>query len=51
VVDRARIVRLGVEVVEYPLADENGDFARHDTEKLADAILELYQERAKTRVF
>ena len=50
-VDRARIEKLGVEVVEYPLADENGDFARHDTEKLADAILELYQERAQTRVF
>ena len=50
-VDRARIEKLGVEVVERPLADGSGDFARHDADKLAEAVLELYQERAHTRVF
>ncbi len=50
-VDRSRIEKLGVEVVSRPLADEAGDYARHDPDKLAAAVLELYQERADTRIF
>ena len=51
VVDRERIEGMGIEVVERPLADEEADFARHATDKLAEAVLELYRERAQTKVF
>lgn len=44
--DRERIAALGVELVERPLASTQGDFARHDPDALADALLELYRDRA-----
>jgi len=50
-VDRVRIEKLGVEVVERPLASSDTDFAKHDPGKLADTLLELYRERAHTKVF
>lgn len=50
-VDAARIQKLGVEVVSRPLAEEGAHYARHDTERLAQAVIELYQERADTRIF
>ena len=51
VVDRTRLEALGVELVERELTDESAPFARHSSELLAGAILELYRERAETRPF
>ena len=50
VVDRERIAAMGLELVERSVACEGGDFARHDPDKLADAILEIYRQRA-VRIF
>ena len=50
VVDRERISALGLELVERPVASEGGDYARHDPDKLAAAVLELYRQRA-VRIF
>ena len=49
-VDRERLAALGLEVVELPVADTGGNYARHDPEKLARAILEIYRSRA-VRIF
>ena len=40
VVDRERIAAMGLELVERPVASEGGDYARHDPDKLAAAVLE-----------
>lgn len=50
-VDRERIAKLGVELVERPLAAEGAHYARHDTELLAQAVMEIYQDRASTKIF
>lgn len=50
-VDRKAVEALGVELVTRPLASENQAFARHSYQRLADAILELHQERAHTKIF
>ena len=50
VVDRERVAALGVELVERPMAREAGDYARHDPDLLARAVLELYRSRA-VRIF
>lgn len=49
-VDRERIARLGLELEERPVASENGNYARHDPDKLAQAVLEIYRSRA-VRIF
>ena len=49
-VDRDRLAALGLEVVECPVADTRGNYARHDPEKLAGAILEIYRSRT-VRIF
>ena len=49
-VDRERIAAMGLELVERPVASEGGDYARHDPDKLAAAVLELYRQRA-VRIF
>ena len=49
-VDRERIAAMGLELVERPVASEGGGFARHDPEKLARAVLEIYRSRA-VRIF
>lgn len=52
VIDHSRLDKLGVEVVERPLTTPIGaQYARHDPEALARAVLELYQERGHTRIF
>ena len=51
VVDRAEVEALGVELVERPLASETSDYARHSFTRLAQAILEIYRDRAETKVF
>lgn len=49
-VDEERIRSLGLELVQAPLGCDTGDFARHDSDKLAEAIMDLYRERA-VRIF
>lgn len=51
VVDRAAVESLGVELVERPLSSETSDYARHSVTRLAQAVMELYRERAETKVF
>ena len=43
---RERIAQMGVELVERPLASPSGDFARHDPDALASAVLDIYRARA-----
>ena len=50
VVDRERIQAMGLELVERPVAAEGGNFARHDPDKLAATLLEIYRRRA-VRIF
>ena len=45
-VDRARVEALGVELAERPLASETSDLARHSTERLAAAVMDLLSERS-----
>lgn len=51
VVDRSAVEALGVELVERPLSSETSDYARHSVTRLAQAVMELYRERAETKVF
>ena len=50
VVDREAIEALGVELVTRPLASETLDYARHSFARLSAAVMELYEERASTRI-
>ena len=50
VVDRERVAGLGLELVERPLAGQAQDFARHDPDLLAQALLEIYRSRT-VRIF
>lgn len=49
-IDRKAVELMGVELVSRPLTSDNTAFARHSSEKLADAIFNLYQERAHTKI-
>ena len=51
VVDRAAIEALGVEAGPRPRASETLNSARHSFTRLADAVMELYNERADTKIF
>lgn len=51
VVDRAEVERQGVKVITCPLLDSQLDYARHSGVKVAEAVIELYREQAKTRIF
>lgn len=51
VVDRKKVELLGAEVVCRPLTDEQSDYARHSGVKVAEAVLELYHQRADTKIF
>ena len=50
VVDRERIAAMGLTLVERPVASEKGDYARHDPDQLASAVLQVYRQRAM-RIF
>ncbi len=50
-VDRARIEALGVEVVERPMISSASRYARHSPERLGEVTMELYEERADTKIF
>ena len=49
--DRDRLEALGVELVTRPLASETSDYARHSIARLAAAVMEIYSDRAQTRIF
>ena len=50
-VDRQQVKALGPEVVYYPLLDEECGYARHSGVKVARAVVDLYQQRADTKIF
>ena len=50
VVDKDAIEALGVELITRPLASETLDYARHSFARLAAAVMDIYEERANTRV-
>ena len=50
-VDRREVELLGAEVVYRPLIDEDCGYARHSGVKVARAVVELYQQRADTKIF
>ena len=50
-VDKERIEALGVEVVERPMISSASRYARHSPERLGEVTMELYEERADTKVF
>jgi len=50
-VDRMETEALGTQVITLPLTSQEGDYARHDPDLLARAVLEIFSERAETRVF
>lgn len=50
-VDAENIRTLGAEPVCRPLASDTQNYARHSYTKLANAIMDIYRERAHTRIF
>ena len=50
-VDRRELELLGAELVYRPLMDLDCGYARHDGVKVAQAVLELYRQRADTKIF
>ena len=49
--DRRELELLGAELVYRPLMDPDCGYARHSGEKVAQAVLELYRQRADTKIF
>ena len=50
-VNRREIELLGAEVVQRPLMDMDCGYARHSGVKVAQAVMELYHQRADTKIF
>ena len=50
-VNRRELELLGAELVYRPLMDLNCGYARHSGVKVARAVLELYHQRADTKIF
>ena len=50
-VDRRATEALGVEVVERPMISADALYARHSPERLGRMAMELYEERADTKIF
>lgn len=50
-VDTEAVEQQGVQVIMRPLLDRQGDYARHSGTKVAEAVIELYQSNAETRIF
>ena len=48
---RREVELLGVEMVCRPLLDEDCGYARHSGLQVAQAVLDLYQQRADTKIF
>ena len=50
-VDREKTEKLGVEVVERPMLSTGTQYARHSSDRLSQVVMELYEERADTKIF
>lgn len=50
-VDPGEVELLGAEVVYRPLMDMGCGYARHSGVKVAQAVVDLYQQRADTKIF
>jgi len=50
-VDREKVEALGVEVVERPMISGASRYARHSPEVLGRTVMDLYEERAHTKIF
>jgi uncharacterized cofD-like protein len=50
-VDTATVEKQGVQVIMRPLLDQQVEYARHSGTKVAEAVIELYRNNAKTRIF
>ena len=50
-VDKEAIEALGVELVARPVSSETSNYARHSVTRLAQAVMEIYEEPAHTRTF
>lgn len=50
-VDREKTEALGVEVVERPMLSTATRYARHSPDRLSQVVMELYEERADTKIF
>ena len=51
VVDEKQVRELGVELVYAPVADFSDGLARHDSDALAAALVNLFQEKSPTRIY
>lgn len=51
VVDRERVEEMGVDVVTRPMLSDSSPYARHSAERLGEVVMEIYAERAETRIF
>lgn len=49
--DEVYVGKQGVELVRRPLMADDTELARHCPAKLAEALLELYRDRAETRIY
>lgn len=49
--DKSRVEAMGVELAARSLVSSGSGFARHSPDKLAIAVMELYRERAQTKVY
>lgn len=50
-IDWEKLADMGVEAIVRHLTSDDMSFARHSSELLANAVMELYAERAQTRIF
>ncbi|WP_251447590.1 gluconeogenesis factor YvcK family protein [Vermiculatibacterium agrestimuris] len=50
-VDKEKTEALGVEVVERPMLSTGTRYARHSPDRLSQVVMELYGERAETKIF
>ena len=50
-VDRKEIEALGAELQMRSLVEDGGKFARHAPDRVAQVVLDLYNQRAETRIF
>ena len=50
-IDEREILRLGVQLARAPVAGWQGGLVRHDPDRLAAAVMELFREKTRTRIF
>jgi uncharacterized cofD-like protein len=50
-IDDRESLRLGIQLIRAPVAFRRGDLVRHDPEALAEAVIRLFREKTKTRIY